>query len=97
MYKLLNESKESKSSIILVEKNKFPKIIIYLAVFSFFFSFASSGPGTLFVIYMRNFVGLSAKTVITIIHVSGTIGGFTPILGAIISDNYLGPYKTIVI
>ena len=91
------EYKDSKSNNIIEEKNidkvktKFPKILIYVSVFIFLFAIGSTGPSILLVIYMRNFVGLSSKTVTTIIHVSGTIGIFN------IVSFYLDEFKILFI
>jgi hypothetical protein len=93
MSDLTIEYKDLKSNNIIEENNidkiktKFPKILIYVSVFIFLFTIGSTGPTILLVIYMRNFVGLSSKTVTTIIHVSGTIGIFN------IVSFYLNKFK----
>ena len=76
-------------------KEKYPKIVILFLVFIVFEVFSGGGFRTVLMIYMKNFVLLSDNTATAIYHTYATFSSFTPVLGAIIADAYLGPYKTI--
>lgn len=84
-----NKQDEAKS------KPKYPKIVILFLVFIIFEVFSGGGFRTVLMIYMKNFILLSDNTATAVYHTYVTLSNFTPILGAIIADAYLGPYKTI--
>lgn len=77
------------------KKPKYPKIVILFLVFIIFEVFSGGGFRTVLMIYMKNFIKFSDTTATAIYHTYATFSSFTPIIGAIIADAYLGPYKTI--
>ena len=78
-----------------VKKEKFPKIIILFMIFVVFQVFSGGGFRAVLMIYLKNFIHVNDDTATAIYHAYSTISAFTPIIGAIIADAYLGPYRMV--
>jgi dipeptide/tripeptide permease len=85
----------SKTSKKDEKQEKFPKIIILFMIFVVFQVFSGGGFRSVLMIYMKNYIHLNDDTATAIYHAYSTISAFTPIIGAIIADAYLGPYRMV--
>ena len=75
---------------------KYPKIVMLIILNEFCESFSFYGLRTVLYIFLSKFLALDANTSLLIYHLFTVICYFTPILGAILADGYIGLYKTIL-
>jgi dipeptide/tripeptide permease len=75
---------------------KYPKIVMLIILNEFCERFSFYGLRTVLYIFLSKFLALDANTSLLIYHLFTVICYFTPILGAILADGYIGLYKTIL-
>ena len=75
---------------------KYPKIVMLIILNEFCERFSYYGLRTILYLFLSNFIGLDSTTSTMIYHLFTVICYFTPILGAILADGYIGLYKTIL-
>ncbi|CAF0821688.1 unnamed protein product [Brachionus calyciflorus] len=78
-------------------KEPYPKIVFLIILNEFCERFSFYGMRTILYIYLTSFIGLSKDTGTAIYHAYNSLCYFTPILGAIVADGFIGLYLTIVI
>ncbi|RNA38646.1 solute carrier family 15 member 1-like isoform X1 [Brachionus plicatilis] len=81
---------------IMNEKNKYPKTVFLIILNEFCERFSYYGIRTVLFLYLTNFIKIEQHSATAIYHAFTVICYFTPILGAILADGYLGLYKTIL-
>lgn len=77
-------------------KKKYPKIVFLIILNEFCERFSYYGLRTVLFLFFFKFVGLSEDTSTVIYHAFTVLCYFTPILGAVLADGYIGLYKTIL-
>ena len=75
----------------------FPKHVFIIILSEFCERFSYYGLRTVLIIYLTQFVKINANTATAYYHAFTMVCYFTPILGAIISDGYIGQFRTIFI
>ena len=75
---------------------KYPKIVFLIILNEFCERFSYYGIRTVLFIYLKDFVGVGADTATVIYHVFTVVCYFTPLVGAILADGYIGLYATIL-
>jgi dipeptide/tripeptide permease len=78
-------------------KAKYPKIVFLIIINEFCERFSFYGLRTVLYLFFVNFLELQKDTATAIYHAFTTLCYFTPILGAILADGYIGLYKTILV
>ena len=91
-----NEIKEKEAFQELKPKGKYPKTVFLIILNEFCERFSYYGFRTVLFIFFTSFIKLPQNTATAIYHTFTTICYFTPVLGAILADGYIGLYKTIV-
>ena len=87
----------TKSTKVKIDSNgKYPKIVMLIILNEFCERFSYYGLRTVLYIFLSKFLALDANTALLIYHLFTVICYFTPILGAILADGYIGLYKTIL-
>ena len=77
-------------------KGKYPKIVVLIILNEFCERFSYMSMRTILYIFFSKFLKLDPNTAVMIYHLFTVICYFTPILGAILADGYIGLYKTIL-
>ena len=77
-------------------KRKFPYHIFLIIVNEFCERFSYYGLRTVLIIYFTKFIMINDDTATAYYHAFTVICYFTPVIGAIISDGYIGKFRTIV-
>ena len=77
-------------------KEKYPKIVFLIIINEFCERFSFYGFRTVLYIFFTSFLGMDKDTATAMYHAFTMFCYFTPILGAILADGYIGLYKTIV-
>jgi len=77
-------------------KGKYPKTVMLIILNEFCERFSYMSMRTILYIFFSKFLALDANTSLLIYHLFTVICYFTPILGAILADGYIGLYKTIL-
>ncbi len=84
-------------SIVEVHTNaKYPKVVFLIIVNEFCERFSYYGFRTVLYIFFTNFLKIEENTATALYHAFTMLCYFTPILGAILADGYIGLYKTII-
>jgi solute carrier family 15 oligopeptide transporter 1 len=83
-------------TVIETGKLLFPKHIILIILNQFCERFSFFGLRTILIIYFTQFLKTSDNTAVAYFHTFSMIGCFASLLGAFISDGYIGQYKTIL-
>lgn len=78
-------------------KLKYPRSVFFIVTNEFCERFCYYGMRTVLTLYMRNILGFSESTSVVLYHTFIMLCYFTPVLGAIIADSWLGKFKTILI
>ncbi|XP_059482681.1 peptide transporter family 1-like [Neocloeon triangulifer] len=104
-----NEDSVSRKSIESVEKQekspevydgpplKYPKSVFFIITNEFCERFCYYGMRTILALYLTDWLLYSEDTATVVYHAYIVLCYFTPILGAIIADSWLGRFKTILI
>lgn len=79
-----------------LSKNKYPKTVFLIILNEFCERFSYYGIRTVLFLYLTNFIKIEQHSATAIYHAFTVICYFTPVLGAILADGYLGLYKTIL-
>lgn len=80
----------------LAVSNKYPKIVFLIIINEFCERFSYYGFRTVLYIFFTSFLKIEKNTATAIYHAFTMLCYFTPILGAVIADGYIGLYKTIL-
>lgn len=78
------------------QKNEYPKTVFLIILNEFCERFSYYGIRTVLFLYLTNFIKIEQHSATAIYHAFTVICYFTPVLGAILADGYLGLYKTIL-
>lgn len=78
------------------EKASFPKCIFFIVLNEFCERFSFYGLRTILIIYLTQFIKMNDNSATALFHGFTMLCYFTPILGAILADGYIGLYRTIV-
>ncbi|KYM83981.1 Solute carrier family 15 member 1 [Atta colombica] len=78
------------------EKVKYPKSVFFIISNEFCERFSYYGMRTVLSLYLFNMLGYSESTSTIIYHVFSSLVYFFPLIGAIISDSWLGKFNTIL-
>ncbi|RNA30350.1 solute carrier family 15 member 2-like [Brachionus plicatilis] len=78
------------------KKEKYPYVVFLIIVNEFCERFSFYGMRTILFIYFTQFIRLDENTATAVYHAYSSLCYFTPILGAIIADGFIGLYSTIV-
>ncbi|XP_018342847.1 PREDICTED: peptide transporter family 2-like isoform X2 [Trachymyrmex septentrionalis] len=78
------------------QKVKYPKSVFFIISNEFCERFSYYGMRTVLSLYLLNMLGYSESTSTIIYHVFSSLVYFFPLLGAIISDSWLGKFNTIL-
>lgn len=78
------------------KKEKYPKIVFLIIVNEFCERFSYYGIRTVLFIYLTTFINIGPDTATAIYHSFTVVCYFTPLMGAIIADGYIGLYRTIL-
>lgn len=79
-----------------MRKDKYPKTVFLIILNEFCERFSYYGIRTVLFLYLTNFIKIEQHSATAIYHAFTVVCYFTPILGAILADGYLGLYKTIL-
>lgn len=79
-----------------VKNKKYPKIVFLIILNEFCERFSYYGLRTILFIYLTTFIKLGKDTSTAIYHAFTMLCYFTPLLGAILADGYIGLYRTIL-
>ena len=77
-------------------KDKYPKSVFLIISNEYCERFSYYGIRTVLFIFLTNFIKLEQDSAIAIYHAFTVVCYFTPVLGAILADGYIGLYKTIL-
>lgn len=77
-------------------KEKYPKIVFLIILNEFCERFSYYGLRTILFIYLTGFIKMEKDTATAIYHSFTVLCYFSPLLGAIIADGYIGLYRTIL-
>lgn len=77
-------------------KEKYPKIVFLIILCEFCERFSYYGLRTILFIYLTGFIKMEKDTATAIYHSFTVLCYFSPLLGAIIADGYIGLYRTIL-
>ena len=83
-------------AVIEPGKLLFPKHIILIILNQFFERFSFFGLRTILIIYFTQFIKTGDNTAVAYFHAFSMLCCFASLLGALLSDGYIGQYKTIV-
>lgn len=78
------------------KKEKYPYVVFLIIVNEFCERFSFYGMRTILFIYFTQFIKMNENTATAVYHAYSSLCYFTPILGAIIADGFIGLYSTIV-
>jgi len=78
------------------QKLKYPKSVFFIIVNEFCERFSYYGMKTVLTLYLKNILGYDEDFSTIIYHVFVMLCYFTPVLGAILADTYLGKFWTIL-
>ncbi|XP_018302584.1 peptide transporter family 2 isoform X2 [Mycetomoellerius zeteki] len=78
------------------QKPKYPKSVFFIISNEFCERFSYYGMRTVLSLYLFNMLGYSESTSTIIYHVFSSLVYFFPLIGAIISDSWLGKFNTIL-
>ncbi|KAL7670025.1 hypothetical protein ACOME3_004967 [Neoechinorhynchus agilis] len=92
----VKESEKEASFFKLIFSGALPKTFWLIIGNEFCERFCFYGLRAILTLYMVEFLGQSNSTAINVYHMFTVISYFTPILGAIVADAWLGKYKTII-
>jgi hypothetical protein len=87
-----------------VEKNnkpdnvpkRYPKVVFLIIANEFCERFSYYGIRTVLYIYLNEFLGINPNTATAIYHAFTMLCYFSPLMGAILADGYIGLYRTIL-
>ena len=85
-----------KAETVETTKKGFPKQVFLIILNEFCERFSYYGLRTVLIIYLTKFISVPDNTATAYYHAFTMICYFSPILGAIISDGYIGKFRTIV-
>jgi solute carrier family 15 oligopeptide transporter 1 len=91
-----SESVEAKDESSPLVKGKYPKIVFLIIINEFCERFSFYGFRTVLFFFLTKFIGFDETTATSLYHGFAVVCYFTPLLGAILADGYIGLYKTIV-
>lgn len=77
-------------------KAKYPKIVFLIIINEFCERFSFYGFRTVLYIFFTSFLKIEENTATALYHAFTMLCYFTPILGAILADGYIGLYRTII-
>ncbi|GAB1869931.1 Solute carrier family 15 member 1 [Camponotus japonicus] len=77
------------------EKLKYPKSVFFIVTNEFCERFCFYGMRTVLALYLSDMLKYNESTAVIIYHVFIFFAYFSPVLGAIVSDSWLGKYRTI--
>ena len=77
-------------------REKFPKHVFLIILNEFCERFSYYGLRTVLIIYLTKFIKINDNTATAYYHAFTMICYFTPVVGAIISDGYIGQFRTIM-
>lgn len=75
---------------------KYPKIVFLIILNEFCERFSYYGLRTILFIYLTGFIKMESSTATAIYHSFTVLCYFSPLIGAIIADGYIGLYRTIL-
>ncbi|XP_041374946.1 solute carrier family 15 member 2-like isoform X2 [Gigantopelta aegis] len=81
---------------IFTRKSQYPASIYFILGTEFCERFCYYGLRAILVLYLTNWLGFSQNDGVALFHVTSMLAYFSPILGAIIADGYIGRYRTIM-
>ncbi|XP_067686847.1 solute carrier family 15 member 1-like isoform X2 [Haliotis asinina] len=81
---------------ILTRRARYPPSIFFILGTEFCERFCYYGLRTILVLYLTNWLRFSPDSATAIYHGSSMLAYFSPIIGAIIADGYIGRYRTIL-
>ncbi|XP_048237757.1 solute carrier family 15 member 1-like isoform X1 [Haliotis rufescens] len=81
---------------ILTRRARYPPSIFFILGTEFCERFCYYGLRTILVLYLTNWLRFSPDSATAIYHGSSMLAYFSPILGAVIADGYIGRYRTIL-
>lgn len=90
------ENKLESSSAAPPKKEKYPKIVFLIILNEFCERFSYYGLRTVLFIYLTGFIHIESGTATAIYHSFTVLCYFSPLLGAIVADGYIGLYRTIL-
>jgi solute carrier family 15 (oligopeptide transporter), member 1 len=79
-----------------VDTERYPKSIYFIMGNEFCERFSYYGMRAVLAVYLADFLGFSENSAVSSMHLFTMAAYFTPLLGAVLSDAYLGKYKTIL-
>jgi dipeptide/tripeptide permease len=74
----------------------YPKVVFLIIANEFCERFSYYGIRTVLYIYLTEFIGINKDTATAIYHAFTMLCYFSPLMGAIIADGYIGLYRTIL-
>ena len=77
-------------------KTRYPKHVLLIVINEFCERFSFYGFRTVLYIFFTKFLNMQEHTATAYYHGFAMLCYFTPILGAILADGYIGLYKTII-
>jgi solute carrier family 15 oligopeptide transporter 1 len=84
------------ASPVSTEKIKYPFAVFFIIVNEFCERFSYYGMRTILTIYLKTILGFDEDTATVLYHVFIMLCYFTPVLGAILADAFLGKFRTIL-
>ncbi|KAK7500896.1 hypothetical protein BaRGS_00007776 [Batillaria attramentaria] len=81
---------------IFSRKSKYPVSVFFILGSEFCERFTYYGLRTVLVLYLTGWLGINTNTATALYHSFSFLAYFSPVLGAIIADGYLGRYRTIL-
>ncbi|XP_046563588.1 solute carrier family 15 member 1-like isoform X2 [Haliotis rubra] len=81
---------------ILTRRARYPPSIFFILGTEFCERFCYYGLRTILVLYLTNWLRFTPDSATAIYHGSSMLAYFSPIIGAIIADGYIGRYRTIL-
>lgn len=76
-------------------RERYPKIVFLIILNEFCERFSYYGLRTVLFIYLTGFIGMESSSATMIYHLFTVLCYFSPLIGAIIADGYIGLYRTI--
>ena len=75
---------------------KYPKVVFLIILNEFCERFSYYGLKTVLYLYLTKFIGQDDNTATSIYHAFTMLCYFSPLMGAILADGFIGLYKTIL-
>jgi hypothetical protein len=91
-----SSNNDDSSKVEVVQDGKYPKIVLLIILNEFCERFSYYGLRTVLYLFLTEFLSIDKDTATAIYHAFTVVCYFSPIMGAIIADGYIGLYKTIL-